>query len=233
MRQILRVLIVGGVLVALLVALATGSPAALAQSTPVADEAEAKPPVSAECDDTSEATLQTEVVPPGVVREMLMTTPIDSTGFAGEDPDTGEEIPALLGVTSIVCVAPNTEVEIEVEGAPNTTRISQHYTATLLVLEGTIELMVVEGCALPLDGGSCEVTDGTATFHTADDRTTEQSISDADFTSIPAGSIVVLADVTIATRTGETGARLLTTGVAADPTGGGACPSGCGRWKYP
>jgi hypothetical protein len=232
MRQSLRVLIVVGGLLAILVSLATGSPAVVAQSTPVAEEA-GPPAAAVVCDATSAETLSTEVVPPGVVREMLLTTSIDSTGFTGEDPQTGEDVPALSAVTSIVCIAPNTEVEVEVEGAPNTTNIGQYYSTTLVILEGELELMLVEGCANPGAGGSCSVTEGSATFRTGDDRTAAEPISDADFTPIPAGSIVVLADVTIATRTGDAGARLLTSGVTADPTGGGACPSGCGRWKYP
>lgn len=233
MGQSRRFLVARGVLLAVLLLLVAGSPVALAQGTPVAGTPVSTPAAAVECDDASGGALETEVVPPGVVRELLLTTAIDSTGFAGEDLETGDEVPALSAVTSIVCIAPNSAIEVQVEGAPSTANVSQYYTTTLIVLEGELELMLAEGCANPGAGATCTVTEGVATFRAADDRTNAEPISDTEFTPVPAGGIVVLSDVTVMIETGDAGARLLTTGVAADPTGGGACPSGCGRWRFP
>lgn len=220
MRRSERSKVLSGLLaVVLLVITAAWSPAALAQ--------EAATPVSmAESDCGAAAmSLPGEVLPDGVVRELLVTTGVDSTAFASED------VPALSAVASVVCIAANTEVVVGVDGGPDTADIPQDYTVTLVVLEGELELKLVEACAAPDASGACATT-GQADFRPTTDYSTPVAIA-ADWTLIPSGSIVVLSDVTISMRTTESAVRLLSTGVASDTIGGGACPTSCAHWKYP
>jgi hypothetical protein len=99
---------------------------------------------------------------------------------------------------------------------------------TLVVLSGELELKLTKGCA----GTTCTVTNGVATFRTATDYATPVAVG-ADWTPIPAGSTVVLADVTISMRTTDSAVRMLSTGIAVDIIGGGACPSSCANWRNP
>lgn len=188
---------------AILVSLAT-VPGTLAQeaSTPVApcgaDTGPADPPM-----------------PAGLVREMRFATPI---------PDAAE---ATEAVTTLVCIAENTVVTYELDTGPPTTEIGQEHTVLLVIIEGELQIRLDEGCAHDPGGDTCTVTNGTATFRTAADPLTPVDIT-ANWTPIPPGSIVTLADVTFSVQTTTTPVRLLASGVVVDPGAGGACP--CARW---
>ncbi|MDQ3692145.1 MAG: hypothetical protein M3464_00755 [Chloroflexota bacterium] len=188
---------------AILVSLAT-VPGTLAQdsSTPVApcgdDIGPADPPM-----------------PAGLVREMRFATPI---------PDAPEVTEA---VTTLVCIAQSTVVTYELDTGPPTSEIGQEHTVLLVIVEGELQLMLVEGCAHDPGGDTCTVTNGTATFRTAADPLTPVDIT-ATWTPIPPGSIVTLSDVTFSVQTTTTPVRLLASGVAVDPGAGGACP--CLKW---
>lgn len=165
--------------------------------------------------------LPSEELPTGVVREAWFTTGIDSAAT-----------PAPSAVASIVCIAANTEVVVGTDGGGPTKEIPQDYTVTLVVLEGELELKVVKSCAPPDPTAPCTTNTGQATFRTEADFATQVAIG-ANWTPIPTGSTVVLADVTISMRTTADTVRLLSTGVVPDILGGGACPSSCGQWRYP
>jgi hypothetical protein len=216
--------VIRGVLLALLVLLAV-APIALAQGDePAVEDCAASGP-----------SLATEEIPEGMTREMLFVTPVASSGFADTDTATGEPVPDLLGASSVVCLDANTEIEIGVQGGQDTTTISQYFMVLLVVLEGTPEFMLVEACALPLDGNPCTETEGMAFYRLADDRTDAVDLPSV-YTPLPPGSILILADVTFSVRTGDTPVRLLTAGVTDDPANpiaGGACPTSCGRTKPP
>lgn len=218
MRRSQRFLMHLGLLaVMLLMITAAGSPVTLAQEsgTPVAETGIA-------CG-TATMSLPEEELPEGVIREMLVTSGIDTS--ASTSPNK------LAGVASVVCIAANTEVIVGSDGGEDTTDFAQDYTVTLVVLEGELELRVVAACAEPAAGGACATT-GQADFRTADDYANPVAIG-TDWTTISAGSIVVLADVTISMRTTDSAVRLLSTGIAIDFPGGGACPSSCGNWRNP
>lgn len=219
MRHAQRFMVKPGFLaIVLLVMMAAWSPVAMGQEagTPV-------PMTETDCG-AAGMSLPGEIQPEGVGRELLVTAGIDSTSFAiGDETDL-----TAIAVASIVCIAANTDVIIGMSGSPDTAEIPQDFTVTLVVLEGELELKLVKGCA----GTDCTVTDGVATFRTPEDYPTSVAIG-ADWTPIPAGSIVVLTDVTISMRTGDVAVRLLSTGVVPDIIGGGACPTSCANWRNP
>jgi hypothetical protein len=219
MRRSQRFLVhIGLLIVMLLVITAAWSPATLAHEedgTPVAE-------TGTTCG-TATMSLPEEELPEGVVRELLVTSGIDTSASASQNK--------LAGVASVVCITADTEVIVGSDGGQDTAEFAQDYTVTLVVLEGELELKVVAACAEPANGGTCATT-GQADFRTADDYANPVAIG-TDWTTISAGSIVVLADVTISMRTTDSAVRMLSTGIAIDLPGGGACPSSCANWRNP
>lgn len=209
-----------------------GTPVVLAQGTPVSSAAEAAAQeYEAPCTPASAGDLN-EVLPAGLIREMVHLTDVDSSGFANPGPPV---IPALIGVTSQLCIEPNTLVTVEVAGAMPTENISQFYTTSIIALSGDFEIKLVEQCANTSTTGTppCTVQNGSATYRTGGDRHTSHELALGEWTPIPPGSIVILTDVTVSFRTGDSVTRLLTSGVWSEDPPGGACSSGCGRWRTP
>lgn len=211
----------------------SGAPGALAQATPVSSAAEAAAPPedAAACAPTDAASVD-EALPEGLVREMVFVTEVDSSDFFDIGPPL---IPELQAMTSVICIEPNTLILSQVAMGDDTELIGQFYTTSLIVLSGELEIKLVEPCANTSSTGipPCNVQDGIATYRTADDRETSHDLVLDEWTPIPAGGIVTLADVTVSYRTGDSGARVLTSGVWAKTPPGGACSTGCGRWRTP
>jgi hypothetical protein len=213
-----------------------GGPIALAQSTPVATPlasvAEAEPSGhEAPCVATDAMSVD-EALPTGLVREMVYVTEVDSSDFFEMGPPL---VPSLLAMTSVICIEPNTVIVSQVALADDTENIGQFYTTSIVALSGDLEIKLVEQCANTDTTGMtpCTVTNGSAVFRTADDRQQPRELVIGEWTPIPPGSIVTLADVTVSYRTGDSITRILTSGVWAETPPGGTCSSGCGRWRNP
>lgn len=232
MRRVSRSLVSLSLVLLLGILMLTGAPGALAQATPVSSAAEAEvPSEAAPCVPTDAASVD-EVLPDGLVREMVFVTEVDSSDFFDMGPPL---VPALLAMTSVICIEPNTTIITQVPMEEDTENIGQFYTTSIIVLSGELEIKLVEQCANVNASGEppCEVTNGIATYRTADDRETSHDLVLGEWTAIPPGGIVTLADVTVSYRTGDSLTRLLTSGVWAETPPGGACSTGCGRWRNP
>jgi hypothetical protein len=211
-----------------------GSPSVLAQATPVvtpvvsAAEAQGQEAPCVPADEVSTS----EELPAGVIREMLFVTEVDSSGFEDPGPPV---VPALVGVASVVCIEPETTVSVAVDLGMPTENVSQFYTTSIVALSGDLEIKLVEQCAnIDTTGMTpCTVRNGSASFRTGGDRHTSHDLAIGEWTPIPPGSIVVLTDVTVSFRTGDSITRLLTSGVWSEVPPGGTCSSGCGRWRTP
>jgi hypothetical protein len=213
-----------------------GAPIVVAQGTPVAtplaSAAEAEPSGHEAPCVATDATSVDEDLPAGLVREMVYVTEVDSSGFFDPGPPL---IPSLLAMSSVICIEPNTLISVNIEGANPTENVSQFYTTTIVALSGDLEIKLVEQCAneSPMGVPPCTVGTGYITYRTADDLQTVHELAVGEWTPIPPGSIVTLADVTVSYRTGDSITRFLTSGVWAETPPGGACPAGCGRWRNP
>lgn len=211
-----------------------GVPIATAEGTPVSATPEAVAPETVAPDEgpcvATDGSALEEEWPAGLVREMLDVTGVDSSAFA-DPPD----VPALTAVTSQVCIDPNTMIIVGVDLGPPTENVAQFYTTSIVVLSGDLEVRLVEQCANPSTTGdpACTVRQGSATYRNGGDRHTEHELQVGEWTSIPPGSILILTDVTVSFRTGDSVTRFLSSGVWTEMPPGGACPTGCGRWRTP
>lgn len=128
MRRVSRSLVSLSLVLLLGILMLTGAPGALAQATPVSSAAEAEAPTEAAPCVPTDAPSVDEVLPDGLVREMVFVTEVDSSDFFDIGPPL---VPSLLAMTSVICIEPNTTIITQVPMEEDTENIGQFYTTSI------------------------------------------------------------------------------------------------------